>query len=149
MVKLIQKIINIVFIIIIVILAGYFILRLTGVVTIYRVETGSMESNIHINDYVLAMKQKEYKENDVITFKTKDIFVTHRIIKIEDNKIITKGDANNDEDEIIELNQITGKVIYTGGVLNFIINYKLVIVAVMLIIYLISCYINSLDKKAE
>ena len=147
MIKIINSIINVVFIIIIVILGGYFILRAAGVVTMYQVATGSMGDTIKIDDYVLSIKQKSYKEGDAITFKYNDNFVTHRIVKIDGDKIITKGDANNDPDEEINISQVTGKVLISGGLLNYIVGYKFVIVAFMLMLYLITWLLDYIEVK--
>ncbi len=37
--------------------------------------------------------------------------VTHRIVEVNGNQIVTKGDANNTNDTPIQRNQIVGKVI--------------------------------------
>ena len=68
-------------------------------------------------------------------------------MKIEDDVIITKGDANNTEDEGISKDQIEGKVVYCGGILNFIINYKFVIAAFLVGLYLLSCYFGDENEE--
>ena len=141
--KIIKIIIDTILILTIVLLLGYFILRLTGKMQIYNVETGSMEDKIHAGDYILLYDKKNYKVNDVVTYTVDDYFVTHRIIKIENGKITTKGDANNSEDKEIDESQIIGKVIYCGGILNIIINFKYVLVAILIGLYLLSCYIEK------
>ena len=137
-----------IFIILIVFICSYFLLRLLGYAEIYKVETGSMEDNIHAGDYILIFKKNNYKVGDVVTFKKDDYFITHRIIKKDGNKVITKGDANNTEDDEISTDNIIGKVIYYGGLLNIIINYKFIIVAFLLMLYLISCYFNK-EKEVK
>ena len=49
-------------------------------------------------------------------------------------------------DDEIDKSSIVGEVILAGGIINIIINYKFVIIALMLIIYLLSCYIEK-DKE--
>jgi signal peptidase len=150
MVKIIRRIIDIIFVAIIAILVGYFILRLMGKTAIFNVQTGSMETGIHVGDYILTYKTNHYEVGDIVTYKYEKVYVTHRIIQKKDDKIITKGDANNVEDEEIDLKDIKGKVIYSGGVLNIIINFKYAIVAFMLAIYLLSCYLgDDKDEKSE
>ena len=138
---------NVIFIIIVVILLGYFTLRLMNKVEIYNVSTGSMESKIHAGDYILILKKSNYKVGEVVTYSKNNYFITHRIVKINDEKIITKGDANNIEDEEIDRSEIIGKVVISGGILNFIINYKYLLVSFFLTLYLISCYINKEKNK--
>lgn len=131
---------NTLLIIAILLLVAYFGLRIADKIKIYNVETGSMEEEIHKGDYILLYRKNKYYVDDVITYRVNDYFVTHRIVKIENDKVITKGDANNLEDEEFDVSQIEGKVIYCGGILNFIINYKFVIVAFLVGLYLLSCY---------
>ena len=144
--KIFKKIINILLVVLIVILSGYFILRLFGIVSIYKVETGSMEDGIHTGDYILILKKEYYRKGEIITYKVDNYFITHRIIEINENEIITKGDANNVEDEAISKKDIVGKVIYNGGLLNILIQYKFVISGLFIILYLLTCYIDTKTK---
>ena len=147
--KVFKTIINILLVLTILILASYFVLRITNRIKIYNVETGSMEDKIHTGDYILLCRKNNYNVGDVVTYQVKSYFVTHRIVSIDGDKIITKGDANNKEDDEINMNQIVGKAIYWGGILNFIINYKYVLVAILIALYLISCYFDKDETKDE
>ena len=120
MVKVLRKIADILFIVIIVILAGYYVLRLTNKVEIFSIITGSMEENIHAGDYVLIYKKNDFKVGEVVTYKKEDHYITHRIVRKDGNLFVTKGDANNTEDEAISKSDIIGKVIISGGLLNII-----------------------------
>ena len=146
--KVLKLIIDIAFIIIIIVLVGYFILRLTGKINLYEVKTGSMEPTIKINDYIMVYKDKNYKKGDIVTFEYEDSLVTHRIVKIDKNRVITRGDANNVNDDEFDTNSIVGKVILIGGILNIVVNYKYAIIAFMITIYLFTCYLN-VDKKEQ
>ena len=149
MVKLFNRAVNGIYILIIILLLIYLGFRYTDKIEIYNVTTGSMEEDIHRGDYILIYKKNgNYKIGDVITFQVNDYFVTHRIVKIEDDYVTTKGDANNTEDAKINRNAIIGKVIIAGGILNIIINYKFSIVAVLIAFYLLSCYFGG-DKKTD
>ncbi len=145
--KVLKTIINILFTIIIIVLVGYFILRLTGKINVYEVKTGSMEPTLKINDYILIYKSNNYKKGDIVTFEYDDSLVTHRIVKIDKNKMVTKGDANNTNDDETDINRVVGKVFLKGGILNIVINYKYAIIAFMLAIYLLTCYLD--DGKKE
>ena len=145
--KGIHRIFDIIFIAIIVILLGYFALRVMNRVEIYNVKTGSMEAKIHVGDYILILKKSRYDIGDVITFASNNSYVTHRIVRIDGDKITTKGDANNTEDETISSSSIVGKVILSGGILNIIINYKYALAGIVLSLYLFSCYFESRKKE--
>lgn len=108
-----------------------------------------MEDNIHAGDYILIIRKNEYQVGDIITFAKKDGFITHRIIKKEEDSIITKGDANNVEDGIIDKKTIVGKVIIAGGIINIIIMYKYALIGFLLSLYLLSCYFDKNDENTK
>ena len=80
--------------------------------TFFEVATGSMASTINIGDIVVVKVNETFKENDIIVYKEENSFITHRVIKIDGQDLITRGDANNSEDKPIKSDQILGKVIY-------------------------------------
>jgi signal peptidase I len=80
--------------------------------TFFEVATGSMADTINIGDVVIVKINDEIQENDIIVYKEENSFITHRIIEINEESIITRGDANNSEDKPIQANQILGKVVY-------------------------------------
>ncbi len=151
MVKVFRWIVNALFITFISILLVYFVFRVTNKVEIYSVKTGSMEDKIHVGDYILIYRKKDYKVGDVVTFIRNEGFITHRIIKMDGGKVTTKGDANNTVDEDIPVSNILGKVILVGGILNVIINYKYAFVGILMSLYLLSCYFGdgSEDNSKE
>ena len=111
---------------------------------IYRVGSGSMEPYLKINSLILIKKSNDYKINDVITYQNDDEYVTHRIISINDEEVITKGDANNKEDNPITKDKIVGKLIYKFHVFGFIsyllskpLTWILIFVIGLIITYLI------------
>lgn len=136
---------DVIFVLSIIFLVVYFILRFMGIAEINLVKTGSMEDGIHVGDYILIYKKDNYNIGDIVTYEKDGYHVTHRIIKKNGNKIVTKGDANNIEDDEINVRSIVGKVIYSGGYLNFVIDYKYAIASVLLALYLFSCYFSKKD----
>lgn len=78
--------------------------------TYFAITTGSMSPTIDVNDIIVVKLDTTYKENDIITYQSGNSFITHRIISINDDKFVTKGDANNTEDSEVLRNQIVGKV---------------------------------------
>ena len=84
-------------------------------VTILKVSSNSMMPTFEKGDYILIKKQKEYNVGDIITYEVEEqetkYLVTHRIIEKNENGYITKGDANNTNDEgTIYENVIRGKL---------------------------------------
>ena len=145
--KILKKITDIIIVLLIIFLGIYFILRIMGIAEIYLVKTGSMEDGIHVGDYILIYRKDEYKIGDIVTYEKDGYHVTHRIIKKNGDKIVTKGDANNVEDDEINVKNIVGKVIYSGGYLNIIIDYKYALASALLALYLFSCYFSKKDDE--
>ncbi len=88
-------------------------------VTILQVSSNSMVPVFKKGDFIIIKKQQTYNIGDIITYQVIDgnnkYYVTHRIIEKYENEstYITKGDANNREDENkIYENEIRGKVIF-------------------------------------
>ena len=103
-------------------------------ISIFQIQSGSMMPKINIGDIVITYKKEEYKENDIITYKKNEYYyITHRIIKIVDKGYITKGDFNNIYDEdVVKLEQIKGKVIFSSKVLGIIYKYKYYLIGVLI-----------------
>ena len=80
--------------------------------SIFQIETGSMSPTIEIEDIIIVkLGNDDLKQEDIITFRQDNNLVTHRIIKIEDKLITTKGDGNNTEDEPITKDEVIGKTV--------------------------------------
>ena len=82
----------------------------------FVVLSGSMNPEIEVGDLVLVKEidTNELKEGDIVAYRDKgDKVTTHRIvevIKTDGNlSFITKGDANNANDEEISSSQVEGK----------------------------------------
>ena len=52
-----------------------------------------------------------YEVGDVVVFQDGKLAVTHRIVSISENEVITRGDANNTDDDPITLDDIKGEVV--------------------------------------
>lgn len=130
--------------------------------TFFEVISGSMSPNIEINDFIFVdVGENNYKLNDVVTYESNGAFITHRIIDIKNDVIITKGDANNTVDNPINKDKIIGKVVKVfprlGVWIDVITTPKVVLSILMTIILITLCisYIKgdedkkSLKKKKE
>jgi len=80
--------------------------------SIFSTETGSMSPKIEKGDVVIVKIGEHVQENDIITYKNNNSFITHRIIEIDGESIIAKGDNNNTKDEPITKEAIVGKVTF-------------------------------------
>lgn len=123
--------------------------------TFFKVVTGSMADTINIDDLVIVEikeEETEYKENDIIVFKQDDNMITHRIIKINENEIITKGDANNTTDEPITRDQIIGlvvKIIPNVGIWQKVIMSPQVFLSIITTIFLFGLAFSDDEKTKQ
>lgn len=79
--------------------------------TVFEVASGSMEPTISQYDIVVVRLGSEIDKNDIITFEQDNAYVTHRVIDIQGDYLITKGDANNSKDTPIFRKKSLGKVV--------------------------------------
>lgn len=81
--------------------------------SLFEVLTGSMSPTINIGDDVLIKVTKNIQNNDIVVFDNKqnDNFIIHRVVQINENNVITKGDSNNVIDKAISKENIIGKVL--------------------------------------
>ena len=89
---------------------------------------------------------------DVITYEEdENYFVTHRIIEKYENKLITKGDKNNEADVEINNSQIVGKVVYHSlfwG--NFIRKYlKFIFIIFTIFVIMVNIFRKNNRKEDE
>jgi len=105
------------------------------------VNSGSMNPELSIGEVIVIKEKDLYKIGDIITMSVNNEYlVTHRIVDINDNKYITKGDNNNCIDEkIIHNEEIEGKVIFHSKLLGKIYQYRyyIFIIFAIIIIFLI------------
>lgn len=102
---------------------------------LFQIKSGSMMPEIKTEEIVVLWKSKEYKQNDIVTYKVDDsYYVTHRIIQITPDGYITKGDFNNTQDEtIVKKEQIQGKVIFHSQILGKIYEFRYWLIVILLI----------------
>ncbi len=120
--KVIGKIVNalIVLVIIAIIICAYSVFSIKVLqkdyvnffgYSIFEVATGSMKEEINIGDAVLVKINDDYEVGDIVTYKSGNDFITHRVVSKSNNQVITKGDANNVNDNPIDSKLILGKVV--------------------------------------
>lgn len=75
------------------------------------VMSGSMEPAIAVDELIIVKAENSYEVGDVVVYQTDRMLVVHRIVAIDGEMVTTRGDANNANDDAIELARIKGKVI--------------------------------------
>ena len=88
------------------------------------VMSGSMEPVYSVGDILIVVKSDSFSIGDVIVYQTGRTAVAHKIVAFTDGKIVTKGEANNTEDDPIPFDSVKGKVLFAipkvGSVVDFI-----------------------------
>lgn len=156
---ILNLIIVIVFLMVIIVGYNYFQLQILNKdyanffgYTVFEVSTGSMAKTLEIYDVILVKITKDVNENDIITFKQDGELITHRIMKINGDKLITKGDANNTEDGEITKDAIIGKVISVYpklGIWAKVFSEPSVLISIFITLILIGLATAKDDKKLK
>lgn len=88
------------------------------------VTSGSMEPAFSAGDMIVIREEEDYALGDIVTFRLSGgELVTHRIVGSVEGSFITKGDANNTEDDdLLDPAQIVGRfVTYMPAVGSFLL----------------------------
>lgn len=120
--------------------------------SVFNVATGSMEPTIKQNDIIIVKMTDKYEVDDIVTFEKDDAYITHRVITINDNNLITKGDANNTNDVAIAKSSVLGKVIkilHNAGVWQKILTSPKIIIMIFLTLVLFDFAFSYKGFKKE
>lgn len=114
------------------------------------VTTGSMEPTIDSGELIIIREKDKYLENDIVTYLDDDGFlITHRIVNINEDKMITKGDNNNLNDPEVQMKNIQGKVILHSKLLGFLVIYILKPLIFIYVIILLIINLNDFKTKEK
>ena len=120
--------------------------------SVLSTETGSMAPTIEKGDIVIIKIGDEIRENDIITYKKNNVLITHRIMNIDGDTIIAKGDYNNTEDEPITKSQVIGKsvfIVHNVEIWKKVFTDMHVIIPVVITIILFILMISYKEKTGE
>ncbi|MDD3453239.1 MAG: hypothetical protein PHN42_03060 [Bacilli bacterium] len=112
--------------------------------TFFVVATGSMSGTININDAVIVKMTDKVKVNDVITYVNEGYYITHRVVSINGDEIITKGDINSAEDDPIDYSNVIGKVVF---VFPFSIIFQVLGALILIFIIIVIFNFEKIFKK--
>ena len=124
----------------------------------YVVLSGSMEPTLHVGSLSFINKNisiDEIEKGDIVAFKADKVLVAHRVYSVEKDGLVTKGDANDEDDglSVNELNYIGKNIFnipYVGYGVRFIQTPKGKIISVTIVACLIiSAFIFDDDKTKE
>ena len=125
---------------------------------VYRVISGSMQPTLQIGDIIIIRKEKEYHINDIITYDTGLTTVTHRIKSIDNNDVVTKGDANDVNDDVFNVDKIVGKYLFRISMISLFSNIMIgnsvfivliVLFSSILILTIFYRFIRNIELKKD
>ena len=106
-----------------------------------NVLSGSMEPTFSKGALLLVKDTQDIQEGDIVVYRSGNELIVHRVIALENDTVITQGDANNVADEPFEKTQIKGKVLFwiplLGSVAAMLKTPAAVIVILVLAFFLI------------
>jgi signal peptidase I len=86
---------------------------------IAAITSGSMWPELKTGDMVLieAIPKEDLKVGDVIVWQVKNSpnFTIHRVLKLNEKTLVTKGDANFEPDDPISYDQVVGRTVTFRG----------------------------------
>lgn len=94
--------------------------------------------------------EKSYKANDIITFYDENkTLVTHRLIDVDEELIVTKGDNNDSQDGKLPVKNIIGKYVFKISCLGIVMSSlksPITLIMIFIIGVLIVTFISTDDK---
>lgn len=92
---------------------------------VFVIRTGSMEPELNIDDVIISRQYKgeDLVAGDVVTYIGKEGVmkgqpVTHEVVRVDGNTVVTKGVANPTEDKPITRSDIVSVMVYKTVVLD-------------------------------
>lgn len=122
---------------------------------ILEVASGSMQPTLDLNDILLVkVNEQDLKTDDIIAYKSEDSIITHRIVMIDNDNLVVKGDANNTVDSPIKKDQVIGKVIKIFphlGIWKKVLTEPKILILIFFTLLLFDAALsyNGKDKKKE
>ncbi len=112
------------------------------------VASGSMAPSIQVGDMILIKQSTDFAVGDVVTYRKDGTLITHKIVSVSGQTVVTQGTANMVSDAPIQSDQIVGTVVVVVPRLGMIFGFLRTPVGLLLMILLvIICFkLNDLFK---
>ena len=109
--------------------------------------SGSMEPTLSVNDLVIVRAAESYAEGDVVVYQSGSSLVIHRIVRVEDEYVVTRGDANNTEDDPVSLSAVKGRMAFAIPFLGLPVRLLQSTLGSVLVIVLIAALVSLSWRK--
>ncbi len=115
--------------------------------------SGSMEPEIMTGDLAVIKSSEDYDIGDIVVYSSQYELIIHRIVDINGEKVVTKGDANNVNDSPVDKSDIKGKMIfhipYLGKAAMLVKQPFSIVILILSAVILLSLSSKSKDDEAE
>ena len=85
--------------------------------------SGSMRPAIDPGDLLIIRQEEAYQPGDVVTFTEGESLVTHRLLEVNGDTALTRGDANNTDDAPVSLSRIQGRMVLRVPAIGSLVLY--------------------------
>ena len=91
--------------------------RLGTTYPIAAITSGSMWPILKTGDIVLIKKipKEDIKVGDIVVWQNAKGFTIHRVAKLDQDTLTTKGDANFTDDPLVKYEEVIGRTVYLSG----------------------------------
>lgn len=81
------------------------------------ITSGSMWPVLHEGDLVFieGVKKEDIREGDIVVWRNPGGFTIHRVAHLNENTLVTKGDANFKEDDPVKYEDVIGRTYKVFG----------------------------------
>jgi signal peptidase len=124
---------------------------------IYVVRSGSMAPSIDIGDIIISGPVRNITPGTIITYSNGVELITHRVISVENNTLVTKGDAVEDPDsQPVDISRVTGMYLFKIPKIGYLINFihtklgwflLIILPAAILVSFLVKDILKEAFKK--
>lgn len=73
--------------------------------------TGSMGETLPVDSLIFVREQSTCTEGQIVVYQSSRSLIVHRVVSVDGDTLITRGDANNANDEPISMSDIRGVVV--------------------------------------
>jgi len=81
------------------------------------ITSGSMWPALHTGDFILikAVRPQDIRVGDIVVWKNEKGFTIHRVSQLNQETLVTKGDANFTEDAPVRYEDVVGRMVTIGS----------------------------------
>ena len=112
--------------------------------------SGSMEPTLSVNDLVVIRSAESYQTDDVVVYQSGGSLTIHRVVRTGNGFVVTRGDANNTEDDPVALDAIKGRMILVIPLVGVAVRFLQTLPGTLIVIALAVFLVNlSWTKEKE